>query len=582
MSTDCFLKGVSVIKLPTTIFNKSFLIPTTFFLTFFVIGTIIVTDYGMGWDESNCVRSAAVSIFEVNRRFGYFFLSADKQEDIIKRSGYSDKLNNLSDFKDKDYGVINELLITIPGILLGLYHKPQNLIYLRHFLIFIFFWISIIAFFKILQLKFNNYKISLIGCLIIILSPRIFADSFYNSKDLMFSSLFTISLYSMIMFCKYNNYKWIFVHSLFTALAVDVRLSGNIVIINTLFLITVSLFNEKDRRIKTFDYAIKAISYLIFVSFFIIIFWPYLWNNPVDNFIIALKNMVNFSRYNVPEPYWGDLVFSTSLPWHYLPMWILITVPILYVVYFMIGIIHMLAERIGNIIDNKKEGRKNISLLVTISDKIDYIFVVSFFCPIIAVLLFNAPLYNGWRHFYFLYPSFAYISIIGLNYVWTSVNNKENQNMNTTYYAKQFFLAVNIVCFSWVAFEMTIYHPYQMTYFNELVRSKAENSFPLDYWGLSYRNGLEWICRNSPGNEKVRLFRGDHNPLVRNIRLLSFKEKGKFELVDLDDADYFITAYADVNFRNNEIFNRYRISKSQEVYAISSYGMKILSVYKLK
>lgn len=46
------------------------------------------------------------------------------------------------------------------------------------------------------------YIYGLIGCLMLVLSPRIFSDAFFNSKDLAFLSLFTIGLYFLLNLSK--------------------------------------------------------------------------------------------------------------------------------------------------------------------------------------------------------------------------------------------------------------------------------------------------------------------------------------------------------------------------------------------
>ena len=59
-----------------------------------------------------------------------------------------------------------------------------------------------------------------------ILSPRIFADSFYNNKDLIFLSLFIISIYFTVNFINQITYANSFFAALTCAFATDVRIIG--------------------------------------------------------------------------------------------------------------------------------------------------------------------------------------------------------------------------------------------------------------------------------------------------------------------------------------------------------------------
>ena len=54
---------------------------------------------------------------------------------------------------------------------------------------------------------------------------------------------------------------------------------------------------------------------------------------------------------------------------------------------------------------------------------------------------------------------------------------------------------------------MTLLHPYQSIYFNRLFAGGlqgASGRFETDYWGTSYREAVEWVLRNVPG-EGIRI-----------------------------------------------------------------------------
>jgi hypothetical protein len=59
--------------------------------------------------------------------------------------------------------------------------------------------------------------------------------------------------------------------------------------------------------------------------------------------------------------------------------------------------------------------------------------------------------------------------------------------------------------FAQITFDMAMLHPYEYTYFNQLtggVRG-AHLRYETEYWGLSLREGIEWINQNSNSETKV-------------------------------------------------------------------------------
>jgi len=55
--------------------------------------------------------------------------------------------------------------------------------------------------------------------------------------------------------------------------------------------------------------------------------------------------------------------------------------------------------------------------------------------------------------------------------------------------------------------DMAAMHPYESVYFNRLVAGGlrgVDGRFETDYWGNSYREGIEWVMKNVPG-EGIRV-----------------------------------------------------------------------------
>ena len=160
------------------------------FLIFFFIGFITYKDYVISVDE------------EFERRVGFYWLEyvlGSTPFDNLHNSAYI-KLNQITGFtlptaKDNQfYGVIFSLPMAFLEVIFKI-DDPRKYFYLRYISNFGLFFISSIFFYKLLLNRFSRHNIASIGTLFFILSPRIYASSFFNSKDIVCLSLVTIALY---------------------------------------------------------------------------------------------------------------------------------------------------------------------------------------------------------------------------------------------------------------------------------------------------------------------------------------------------------------------------------------------------
>ena len=149
----------------------------------------------------------------------------------------------------------------------------------------------------------------------------------------------------------------------------------------------------------------------------IIFFWPYLWENPITNFVTSFKNLSHHD-VNIYNFYLGEHIHSKRVPWHYPIIWIFISTPLFYLSLFVIGFIFILRRLIKRILKIEENDSSN-DIWRGIKEIQDLIFFSSFAVPLIYVIIFNSTLYDGWRHLYFIYPSFLMISLFGLHILKT-------------------------------------------------------------------------------------------------------------------------------------------------------------------
>ena len=432
--------------------------PIYFFIFFIFIGSLIYRDYGISVDEPQQREIGKTSLNYIAHLFKIpEFIDPQnrhiKAEDVFQGQ------------KDRDYGVAFELPVEFLVKILGI--QDEKIYYFRHYINFILFGICLIFFYKILFFRYQDSSIALLGTLFLIVSPRIFGDAFHNTKDLAFLSFVVIASYTLIRYIFQPNTLNCIWHSIATACAVDLRIMGIILI----GLTTAGLILQLNAKSKNLSLIFtKLISYLTLTCIFVFIFWPWLWIDPFGHFLEAFQNMSKF-RTNLNMLFFGEITWSGNLPWFYIPTWITITTPLLYLPLFFTGIFSIAVTNKKTIFDEKLQ---------------DYLFLILFLGPIILVIALNSVLYNGWRHLYFIYPSFIYLSVRGYYFI---LSMKLKILLNILRGIVIFSLTTSIY---WMIKD----HPYQYLYFNALPKDWVRQ-FDVDYWGVAYKNSLQKIVDKS-------------------------------------------------------------------------------------
>ena len=165
--------------------NKNFY-TSIFFTSLFLIGIYSFSDFGIGVDEDNSRVNGFVSlkyIFEIFSPDNVFRIN-----DIIN-------VPNINNYSEQGNGVVFDLPAAFLELIFDI-TNPREIYLLRHLINFLLFFTSVFFFYKIIKNRYNCYLTGIIGAAFLVLSPRIFAQSFYNTKDIFFMSLFIINIYT--------------------------------------------------------------------------------------------------------------------------------------------------------------------------------------------------------------------------------------------------------------------------------------------------------------------------------------------------------------------------------------------------
>jgi len=528
------------------------------YLSFFVLGLIVFDDFGISIDE------------EFQRYSGFYWLNYVLEFTPFEslKLSVENKLSAIGGFtlpNPKEYpfyGVIFDLPLALIETVLKV-NEPKEYFLLRHFFTFSIFFVSALFFHKILENRFKKKIIIFFGVLLYISSPRIFADSFYNNKDIIFLSFVTISISYYFELIDNFNYKNILNFSFFSALTCAMRIIG--IFLPATFLFFIFLSNKRIN--KNFILIKKTLFFILFFLLFLYFLWPFLWEAPFLNFIYAF-NKSSQVELNIQMLFNGNYIFSNFLPISYLPTWIIITTPIISLILFLIGYAIIIKRSFARLINIKSNAIYSDFWRGKKENK-DFFVILNFSLIFFYVILSNSVLYTGWRQLYFLHIFFTYIGCFAIYYLILKIK-------------KNIFLYLVILFFIFINFyNIYKFHPYQSSYFNIIVSDSKKKDFEVDYWGLAGVKFLKEVLSIEKNDELIKVGVASYIPLERSLRMLKKEFSKKIEIVgqDYKSANYIFNN--NMSEINKDKDNKYDIPTNfKKIKEFSINGFIIYEIYK--
>ncbi len=183
-----------------------------FFAALLALGLAIHRDYGISWDEPFQRFSGAVTVKHLAERFAPSLVG-----------GEAGRLPALEDYVDRYHGTAFEAPVVALEALLKLTDK-RDIFMFRHLLTFLFCFLGMIATYRLAARRFLDWRWGLFTVLFLVLTPRLFAESFYNSKDAVFMAAFAIAMNTAVAFVLKPDVRMALLHALATAFAIDIRI----------------------------------------------------------------------------------------------------------------------------------------------------------------------------------------------------------------------------------------------------------------------------------------------------------------------------------------------------------------------
>ena len=384
-------------------------------------------------------------------------------------------------YHDRVYGVAFELPLLLAERALGLedYYYIHRL---RTTITHLFFIIGGFFCYRLAYHLFNNRLIAVLALLFYLLSPRIYGHSFFNSKDPVFLSMFSLALYLLERAFRKDT------TGAFILLGVAVGLLTNLRIMGIMLFPAVIAMRGLDLLYAGSGAERKAI--LITAGMFplaagltIYTLSPHAWTNPGDYLTASLDLAVNHPVV-WPQLFQGEWFPSDQLPPHYNAVWFAITTPPLILLLGGIGIAlaaARLCRRPGAVFRNTR--RRFLALLLA-----------GFLLPPLAVALLGSNQYNDWRHLYFVYVPFCLLAAGGLGWLAAALSRRRLFRVS--------LCALTAAGLGLILLQITQLHPLQHLYFNALVdRTTPEylrTQYHFSFWELAYWAGLQRIRKSYP------------------------------------------------------------------------------------
>jgi 4-amino-4-deoxy-L-arabinose transferase-like glycosyltransferase len=392
---------------------------------------VLSRDFGVTWDELR------------RQRFG---------ESLLEY--YQGKIS-LDDFQtdgSRLYGGLFDLTAV------GLQHLlPGDPYRLRHALNAVFGWLGVVAC-AALGTRFGGPWIGTLAAVFTVTAPRYFGHSMNNPKDIPFAALAAWSLLAISgirLTYPYLSFRLAALAGLAIGLSLSVRAGGVLFLAYAAAVLLFVLLWNRESNVRRLLTTVGAFVLLVLVSTTVPIpFWPWLQSYPYIGVIDAARGLsdVNWDGIMLFN---GREVRASSLPWNYVPVWLVYTTPP--------AVLAGALMSIGRLKDGVREAFPMLVMWFT------------FLFPIGYVIVRGSTIYDGIRQLLFILPPLFVVGAIGWGWCLNALHTQLKALAACV-------LALGLL--EPVVFQARN-HPNQVVYFNHLIGgpSAALQRFELDYWG---------------------------------------------------------------------------------------------------
>ena len=487
---------------------------------FLITGLAIVDDYGLSHDAK---EQFLTSINTLN-----YVLHDDP---------------NLLQTHNRFYGAAFELslLLLMEGVL-GL-EDPRHVYLTRHVLTHLFFLLGGFCCYLLARRLAGDRLVALLVMLLFLLSPRLYAHSFFNSKDPVFASAFVMALlFASRAFDRdsVGAYRWC---GAAAGLLVHLRVMG-VVLFAAVLVFRAWAWFRAGRGAARRRAAATTGGFVLWGGLVLFISLPYLWGDPAGRLAEMVVVLADHPTV-LHQLFRGQVFSSAALPWDYVLHWFAISQPPVTLLLGLLGL-GALGLAAGGVV-RRGAGAGPGRGLGAAELRFGVLLATCFVLPLVVFVLLRPNTINGWRHFYFLHGPFcllATFALMGLRQLPARGARKG--------WVGGAACALTAAGLCVAALEMAQIHPNQYLYFNFLADRKTPEGlrerYETDYWNMMLRQGYEHILRQGPAstvNMRPRVLhsRADIN---RNVEILPAAARSRFTYDSARDPDFYLARNAGI------------------------------------
>jgi hypothetical protein len=438
-----------------------------------LLATLVVLsrDFGVTWDE------------KFQQKYGEQIW--DYYHGRLARSTFD------TDFGDQYLysGLVEVISVSAQHVL------PWDTYVVRHLVNAVFGWLGIV-FCGLLAARAFGRPAGWLAAALLALAPRYIGDSMNNSKDLPLAALSTAALYYL------SKIEWTPPHlswkdaakiATVVALAINVRPLGLMLLLYTVAtIIGVAVARafrsgEPENWRGMSQAALRSVVIAAVVIPASAVFWPWAQGQPL---LRPLEGFLKSTHVTWAEGfdvlYDGTVFGSGSLPWHYAPYWLWMSVPPV-----------ILAGAALSWLVLRRSPRERVMWLGLVACVI---------VPLFGAIWRHATLYDGIRHLGFIVPIVAALSGAGWGAALCA-----NRSVR---WPAAIVLLIGIT--EPLAFQIRN-HPNQIVYFSPLAGGPraAFGRYEMDYWGNSVLQAVRWADNIAKNLHEPLVVTGNPDHLVQ-------------------------------------------------------------------
>jgi hypothetical protein len=411
----------------------------------------------------------------------------------------------------------------------------------------------------------GSFWVSALTVISMLAMPRLFGQAFGNLKDIPFAAGYIAAIFFIIRFAKElpvpkcSNSVWLGLAIAFTC---SVRIGG-LILFGYLGLALLAIFISKPFLLKqifsTKSSVVRLLGQgltILLIGYFAgLLFWPFALQNVFLHPYESLKVMEQY-KVSIRQIFGGEWLWSTQLPWHYLPKWLLISTPEFLFFGFGVFLLLFLKKLIQQ---NSKQLFIELFLLFTL------------FFPLVYVIVIDANLYSGVRQMIFVMPVLAIFSSVGIISLYNSESFKSIKIATAFFYFALMLLPIK---------HQATTFPADYIYFNSISggNRKAWSNYEYDYYFHGIKKPAEYLI-GLVGNEEITV--------ASNCNLSNYFDKNQnihykyVRYLERSSADWDYGLFG-VNYIHPELLKNGKWQSSEIVKTFYHKGNPVVVLLKRK